>query len=296
MTKEEKLEKLRNLTKAYVLYSQFTKLPYIECEQTSFYDQAFIFEKREDGEDAARKLCAQGDICGVAELNVVPMELPTDEKLGEPTQKLMRNQIREHLMRFPLMGLNAVFFKAEGEEGEVLPLSEILPEMVQKQMESAKTDLTGLQLTGMYFAQYLRRENKDMEHLREVSEEFHANLVRSELFLPVIPEDEHLNDKSLNLNRCKLPYYPIRQASEDEKPKTLLALFTNMDEVAAHCKKNPKNVRVVRMPFADVPQILRDPMVGCVVDPLSISIAVRMEDIPKLVNDLKPADPAPEEE
>ena len=290
MTREEKIEKLRNLTKAYVLYSQFTKLPYLECEQASFYDQAFIFETKEDGEEAAKRLCAQGDICGVAEMNLVPLKLPiSEEKKEEPANTLMRNQVREHLMRFPTMGLNAVFFKAAGEKGEVLPLDDILPDPVKDQLEQTKNELSGLQLTGMYFAQCMRKQQKDPNQLRECAEEFHANLVRSELLLPVIPEDEHLDDKSLNIAKCKLPFYPLKQ-EEGEKPATLLALFTNMDEVAMHCRKNPKNVRVVRIPFGDVPQILRDPMIGCVVDPLSFSIAVQKDDIPKLVSDFKKED------
>ncbi|MBP5222487.1 MAG: SseB family protein [Lachnospiraceae bacterium] len=295
MTKAEKIDKLRNLTKAYVLYSTCTRLPYIECEQGSFYDQAFLFEAKEDAEEAARNLCAEGNYAGAAELGVVEMPVPAGESEETPDgkkRKFMRNQIREHLMRFPLMGLNAVYFKPAGEEGEVLDFDSVLPNVVKEQVdkEKEKADLSGLQLTGMYFAQYLRRKNKDMQQLQEYAEEFHANLVRANLFLPVIPEEGSENEQRLNLMKCRLPYYTLqRPAEEGAEPDkgTFLALFTNMDEVAAHCRKDPSQVRIVRIPFEEVPQIMRDPMMGCVIDPLSLSIPVRKDDIPVLVENLK---------
>ena len=124
-------------------------------------------ETKEDGEEAAKRLCAQGDICGVAEMNLVPLKLPiSEEKKEEPANTLMRNQVREHLMRFPTMGLNAVFFKAAGEKGEVLPLDDILPDPVKDQLEQTKNELSGLQLTGMYFAQCMRKQQKDPNQLR----------------------------------------------------------------------------------------------------------------------------------
>lgn len=286
MTKAEKIDKIRNLQQAYILYSSTTRLPYVECEQGSYYDQAFFYETREDAEEAARRICENGDLVGVAELKTVEMVLPKDEKLGDPVRNLMRNQVREHLMRLPLLGLNAVFFKPAGENGEVLELDYVLPEEVKAQLAKEKTELSGVELTGIYFAQCLRRKEKDMNQLREYSEEFHANLVRAELLLPVIPDPDHADDARLDLMQCKIPYYPIKKVDSDET-SSFLALFTNMDEVAAHCRRTPEKVRVVKIPFKDVPGIMRDPMIGCVIDPLSINIPVRKEDIPVLVEALK---------
>ena len=282
MTKAEKIDKLRGLTQAYILYGMGTRLPVIECEQGNYYDQAFFYEAKEEAQEAAKRFGENGDSVAVVELNVVEMVQPGDEKLGEPTQNVARNQVREHLIRLPLMGLNAVFFKPAGESGEVLELDLVIPDRAKQFIEQAKTDLVGVQLTGLYFAQSLHRREKDMQQLRDRSEEFHANLVRAELLLPAIPEEAQPEGAELNLAASKIPLFHMKK-KDTEEVSPFLALFTNMDEVAAYCKKTDSKVQVVKIPFKNVTDILQEPMIGCVIDPLSLGIPVSKEDIPKLV-------------
>ncbi|MBP5751350.1 MAG: hypothetical protein J6W60_00630, partial [Treponema sp.] len=208
MTREEKIEKLRNLTKAYILYSLYTRIPFIECEQANFYDQAFLFETKEDAEEAAKRMYDNGDPVGITELKIV--DLPRPEGAADnvvPMRRLMRNQIREHLTKFPLFGINAVFFKPAEDRGESLPLDDVLPEEVKEEVKKEQTELVGVKLTGLYFAQYLRRNQKEVQSAKERYEEFYANLARAQLLLPVIPEEEHRDDPSLNLTKCMLPIY-----------------------------------------------------------------------------------------
>lgn len=285
MTKVEKIEKLRALSEAYILYSASTRLPYAECEQGNFFDEAYVFETREDAEKAAELINENGEAVGVAELKTVPMDPGAQD---QPGPKLMRNQLREHLMRLPLLGINAVFFKPAEGRGETLELDYVLPDPVKTELEKEKSSmgsLIGLRLTGIYFAQYLRRKEKDMNILRELSEEFYANLVRCELLLPVIPDEEHPDNPQLDLMSCQIPYYKLKRADSDETA-SFMALFTNMDEVVAHSRKRSDAVRVVKIPFADVPKILRESMAGCVIDPLSMNLPIRGEDIPMMVERL----------
>lgn len=286
MTKAEKIDKLRKMNEGYILYSNMTRLPYVECEQGSYYDQAFLYESREDAVEAAKRFFENGDIVAVVELKITELIPPKGEEEKKEGPKLFRNQIREHLMRMPLMGLNAVFFKPAGEKGEVLELDNVLPEQVKQEISKENAGLSGLELTGIYFAQYLRRQEKDMNRLREYSEEFHANLVCAELLLPAIPDEEHQGDDKLDLANCMIPTCPIQKVDSEEKA-SCLALFTNMDELAAYCRQVTEKVRVVKIPFANVPELISDSMVGCVINPLSINIPIRKEDIPKLVEALK---------
>lgn len=288
MTKAEKIDKLRNLSQGYILYSNMTRMPYVECEQGSYYDQAFLYESREDAVEAAKRFFDNGDIVSVVELKLVELSPPKsgEGKKEEQERKMLGNQIREHLMRLPLLGLNAVFFKPAGERGEVLELDNVLPEQVRQEISKENAGLSGLELTGIYFAQYLRREEKDMNRLREYSEEFHANLVCAELLLPAIPDEEQQGDGKLDLANCRIPTCPIQKVDSEEKA-TCLALFTNMDELAAYCRQVAEKVRVVKIPFANVPELISDSMVGCVINPLSVNIPIRKEDIPKLVEALK---------
>ena len=111
VTREEKIEKLRNLQKAYIIYSLYTRIPYVECEQANFYDQAFLFESREEAEEAAKRFIDNGDGVGITELKMVEMTPPEGMENVVPMRPMMRNQVREHLTKFPQLGINAVFFK-----------------------------------------------------------------------------------------------------------------------------------------------------------------------------------------
>ena len=302
MTREEKIDKLRNLMKGYVLHSLFTRMPFVECEQGSYYDQAFIFETREDAEEAAKRFCENGDLVGVTELNTVEAVPPQPEepagprlvKPGEQRTHYMRNQVREHLMRFADIGLNAVFFKAAGERGEVLPLDDVLPEPVKEQLNKQTNVRAGVQLTGLYFAQSVRRKNTDPAFLKERYEEFYANLARVKMLLPVIPNEGSQGENgSLNLTRCKLPVFsprPKEGEGEQEPPKekvVALALFSNMDEVIMHSRANLKEVKVVEVGLDEVPKFAPDEVNYCVIDPLTLSITIKIEDILKIWDQLK---------
>lgn len=301
MTREEKIEKLRNMTHGFVLHSLFTRMPFAECEQGSYYDQAFLFETREDAEEAAKRLCANGDIVGVTELKTVEMEQPEETagprlvKPDEPVRKLMRNQVREHLMRFPAIGLNAVFFKPDGEHGEVLALDDVLPDPVKEEVNKQQNPRAGVQLTGMYFAQYVRRQQKDPKTVKEHYEEFYANLARVKMLLPIIPGEEAVQENgSINLTRCQLPIFTPRPKSEEQgegQPQQeevhALALFTNMDEVVVHSRSHIKDVRVVEVGLDEVPKFAPEQVKYCVIDPLTLSITIKTEDILKIWNDLR---------
>lgn len=302
MTKAEKIEKLRNMTQGYVLHSLFTRMPFVECEMSTYYDQAFLFETREDAEEAARRMCENGDLVGVTELKLVEAQRPQESngpqlvKPGEPVKRFMRNQVREHLMRFPQIGLNAVFFKAAGERGEVLTLDEVLPDPVKEELNKEPNERSGLQLTGMYFAQYVRRKDADPKITKERYEEFYMNLARVKLLLPMIPGEEGIRpDGTINLARCQLPVFSPRPKTEDgaaqpeaEQEKIYaLALFTNMDEVAMHSRNRINEIKVVQVGLDEVPKFAPDEVKYCVIDPLTLSITIKTEDVLKIWDALR---------
>lgn len=286
MIKAEKIDRLRSLQEAYILYGVGTRLPFIECEERNYFDQAFIYEAKEEAEEAAKRFCENGDMVGAVQLKTVETSPDGKENEDEAGSRPLRNQVREHLLRLPLLGLNAVFFKPAGESGEVLELDQVIPNQAKAFIEQAKTDLIGVQLTGLYFAQCLRRKEPDMKKLREYSEEFHVNLARAELLMPVIPDVEQPEGGQLNLAESRIPSFPVKKKDTGEV-SSFLALFTNMDEVAAYCKKLDGKAQVVKLPFKDAADIIQEPMVGCVIDPLSLCIPVAREDISRLAEAYK---------
>ena len=299
MTREEKIERLRNLPKAYILYSLFTRIPFVECEQATFYDQTYLFETKEDAEEAAKRFFEGGDPVGITELKCV--EMPANPNAGDnviPMRKLLRNQVREHLTKFPTMGINAVFFKPAGETGESLPLDDVLPEEVKATVDKEKNERMGVQLTGIYFAQYLRRPQKDQNVARERFEEFYANLARVKLLLPVIPEEGHKDDPSLDLKQCMLPIYTSQQGqnvdpatapNNTQMPAAALGLFTNMDELVVHSRNRIQDVRVVQADALDLPKFLPENVDFVVIDPLTMAITLKVEDMVKIIKEIRGA-------
>lgn len=294
MTREEKIERLRNLPKAYILYSLYTRMPFVECEQQNFYDQAFLFETHEDAVEAGNRMIENGDAVGITELKTTEMPRPEGENSNViPMKKLMRNQVREHLSKFPLMGLNAVFFKPAGERGESFPLDEVLPQQVKDAIEGEKNELMGVRLTGMYFAQYMRRKDKDVAQAKERYEEFYANLARAKFLLPVIPEKGHENDPSINLTTSMLPIYTPtpdkNEKGEDEEPVKMsaLGLFTNMDELVVHSRNHVKDVRIVRVAPDEVKNFLPESVEFIVIDPLTMSITLKIDDVVRILKEIR---------
>ena len=295
VTREEKIQKLRNLQTAYILYSLYTRIPFVDCEEGSYYDQAYLFESREDAEEAAKRMVDNGDAVGITELKMVDM--PMNPNLNDkvvPIRQFRRSQVREHLTKFPSLGLNAVFFKPAGERGESIPLDEVLPDEVKEAVAREKSDLSGVQLTGIYFAQYVRRKQKDPAIARERYEEFYANLARAKLLLPVIPEQENKDDASLNLSKCMLPIYTPHQeganadGAQAEAPKmAAIGLFTNMDEVAVHSRNHINDVRIVRVPLDEIRNFVPENVEFLVIDPLTMSITLKIDDVVRVLKELK---------
>ena len=290
MTKAEMIEKLRNIEKAYVLHSLFTKMPFVECEEGNYYDQAYLFEAKEDAEEAAKRISENGDMVGYTELKTVEMILPDEVAKKAKGRHLMHSQVKEHLMKFPLIGLNAVFFKPAGERGETLLLDEVLPDSAKEQVNRENSERCVVQLTGMYLAQYLRRKDRSDARVAELYDEFLSNLARVKLLIPVIPgEGAKAADGSLNMPMCELPIIspqPKTEGQEEGAPAPeqvrALALFTNMDEVAIYSRSRLSEVKVMEVSLEDVLGFIPADVTFCVIDFLTVSITVRRADLIKL--------------
>lgn len=293
MTKTEKIEKLRSLQEGYILYSVLTKLPFAECEGGTFLDRAFLFETQEDATAAAEKFCNAGDIVAVGALKAIELPAPEGAEIDGQAPKMYRSQVREHMMSLPNMGVDAIYFKPAEDDGQSLLLDEILPAQVKQANEEKKKNycIVSLQLSGIYFAQYVRRQGeKDPEKIDELSEEFYANMVRSALFVPVIPEGL-TPDGQPDMTRCKIPGVPMKKAGSEEESVSFMSAFTNMDEVVAFCRnfnaEDAAKVKVLRIPFKDMPRHIGEHMAGLVVDPLSIRIPVMKEDVKRMASTAK---------
>ena len=134
------IKNLQKLEHFFTITSRATNLPYAQCDETTFDDQAFLFSQEEDAADFCAKL--------------------NEDSYPSSVLRVEQNQIQKFYTGLYLTGINRVAFH-NGTGFTYLPLEEIVT--LKKPVQDAKTPPvinTALQLTGIYFLQELRRPEK----------------------------------------------------------------------------------------------------------------------------------------
>lgn len=254
-------ETIGNLAKGYLLYSASTRLPYVEYYKEGRCNRIFLYEDQKDAEKAAITICRGGDLVG-------PAELATGD-------------VKEHLMRAPFLGVDALYYKGAGEKGANYKLSDILPDPAKEHVVQDRLRLEDVRLTGIFYAQYLAKKGRNEDRLANYARAFGASLVRAVLLVPVVPKEGHEQDEDLKLADCKLSTQILTRKDNGEQ-FVFYTLFTNMEEVNAFCKENLEQIRVLRVPVKDILYVMNDTVAGCLIDPLSINIPLRKTDMEML--------------
>ena len=71
MTEQEFIKKLPTIDNYYVIFCDFTKMPYAECDEQTFDDKAFIFLK----ESMAKKFVSDAARCFTFSMDYVIIRL-----------------------------------------------------------------------------------------------------------------------------------------------------------------------------------------------------------------------------
>ena len=139
-------------------------------------------------------------------------------------------------------------------------------------IEPAKRPLLNptLELSGIYFMQELRRPVEKNQHgnLRELEEELIVNLKKSEYLVAmnVDPEDP----KKINI-----PYL------KNKKEEILQPVFTDVMELEKFTKG--QKLRIAKVPFAKLPELLIDKAMAYAVNPLGFNLVLNREQLNKII-------------
>ena len=204
MKKEDLIKAIPTLEELYIIYSAFTRVPYIECDSETFLDKAFFFFKEEDAKEFCEKLAEEKRQASVV-------------KLGN------KEMILQAFTTLFLYGIDAVEM-VDGEERTLLELSEFVrrPDISNIPQEQRPVENPTLNLTINHFLQEFRRqvEPPTSEKIRELESEMVANILKSKYLLPFRP-NENPNDKE----RFMIPVFTdgyefakFRGADESIKP------------------------------------------------------------------------------
>lgn len=274
-----KAEEVKNLKEAYALFSPLTNMPYVECEKVNYNDQVLLYGTKEDAEEAVKAYEEKGIRVAVRQLKTQEVYVPVNPKEpGGAKKKMYLSQVRQHLGILPFMGVNALGYKPAGGELITIELTDILPEGFEKKVEGNGLYQPNLQLTGLYLMQEARRKKEfvDMKHLQELDEEFSSNLIKSRLFIPVLPPEGHEKDQQLNLKECKLPY--LKHQNGDN----FFPVFSDLWEFQKYAQ-GKKNLRPIQIPFRELPKFWVKDAKAYMMNPMGFSLPLTKEMVPKLL-------------
>lgn len=270
---------VQNLNRAYALYSPLTNMPYVECEEKNYNDQVLLYEAQADAEAAVKAFEEKGIRLSVRELKTLEVQVPAQAgQPNGPKKKMYLNQVRQHLSILPFLGVNAVGYKPAGDELRSVELTEILPEGFEKKVDGNAFYQPNLQLTGIYLMQEARRKKEyvDMKQLQALDEEFSSNLVKSRLFLAVLPPEGHEKDQQLNLKSCKMPY--LKHQNGDR----YFPLFSDIWEFQKYAQNNGK-LRPIQVPFKDITKFWVQDAKAYMINPMGYSVPISKEMIPRIL-------------
>jgi len=91
MTEQEFIKKLPTIDNYYVIFCDFTKMPYAECDEQTFDDKAFIFLKEAMAKKFVEEYKEDGMILSV--------------------KTITRAEILGFLTSLPLLGINMASFR-----------------------------------------------------------------------------------------------------------------------------------------------------------------------------------------
>lgn len=256
----KKFQKFENI---FVLYSQTTKQPYVECDEETYDDQVYVFTDETRVQEFARKY--------------------TSEKILLAAAKIPNGQIKGFLSSLYAIGVNALIVQDEGAPVRV-ELEQLMPRPDMEAMRNDKLPRLNpeLQLTAIYFLQELRRPvERDLaarNRLRTLEEEMAANLMRSRFIIVLDVEEDTKGGKTDGKNRkAKVPYVKTKNGD------VFQPCYTDFGEFQKFNARNKNmKLKLAAVSYDDLPKYLVGPAKGFVFNPAGFNLILTREQMEQM--------------
>ncbi len=257
------LKKFERMENIYCLFSQVTKLPYVECDEETFEDCVFLFSDEKEVQAYAKSY--------------------TEKKILLAAGLVQKNTLRNFLIGLHCLGINAIRY-FEGETSireELVNVVPCPPLDVLKDDKIPKANAE-MMLTAMYFMQELKRPiERDVEqrkHLKALEEEMAVNLMRSRWIVCVditeVKDDMSPEEKNKHL---KIPYVKAKDGS------VFQPVFTDLSEVQRFNAKNPgAKLRLTAVSYEDLPKYIINGAKGICFNPNSFNLLLTREQLEQM--------------
>lgn len=254
------IKQLQNLEETYILYSGFTKLPFVECDPETFDDQIHVFSDEKELQEFAKAY--------------------TEQKILLSGRKVDKEHAPSAFVSLFAMGVNAVIFHNNGTTVSI-QLDKLVkkPDMERLQKEPVPIMNPTLTLSAVYFLQELHRPvEHDMKQLKEAEDEMVANLVRSKYILGMLtanPEDKF---------DPKNPDQPKRiNYVKDKDGQVFLPIFADLAEFQKFYGKNTAKMGMAVIAFEKLPTTLMKEAKGVVLNPASFGLQILNEQLNQII-------------
>ncbi|HIZ23122.1 MAG TPA: SseB family protein [Candidatus Blautia faecigallinarum] len=250
ISKEQAVKELQNREFVFVAYSQVTRLPYVTCDEETFNDQAWVFSTEE----------------GIKEYGKKRLE----DKVLLMGMRYEKKDYPRFYGTLYAIGVNTVIW-VDGEEQCEVDLENIAKQDLSKLPPEKRPLLNpALQLSGIYFMQELRRpvKNEERRNMRELEEEFVADLRKSEFLM--VMEVSKDDPKKINIPFLK-----------DKKDQILQPVFSDVMELEKFTKG--KKMRVAKLPFAKLPEVMLENAAAYVVNPMGFNLVLNKDQVKKII-------------
>ena len=245
---------IRSRESMIVAFCAFTNMPFVVCDPITYNDQVWIFENEALLQEFSKRYTAKKVMLrGVKFLN--------KDFIGFFTSLFM-------------LDVNELVFVNESATLHV-DLDRLVnpPDFSKLKPEQRPVTNPSLQLTGLYLAQEARRpvpaDEKD-EDLKDLNEEFNANLMRARYILAIEPNKGpgDLQEKIKN-QQFRLPVVRTKDGSQYQ------VAFTDPSEFSKYARG--KKLTTIAAPFLLLGRLLAPGSKGYILNPQGFSLVIPRE-------------------
>ncbi len=241
MTEQEFIKKLPTIDNYYVIFCDFTKMPYAECDEQTFDDKAFIFLKEAMAKKFVEEYKEDGMILSI--------------------KTITRAEILGFLTSLPLLGINMASFR--GNETHNIQLDNIVKRQY-KEDAPKPVENPSLQLSMIYFMQAVRIAETEEENAiaRQFEEEMMVNIARGHFLVPS-REIEETDDEG----NKKVAFLQVKNNNGD----VFIPLFTDINE---YFKFNSQDgtMKFLVLDFNKIYNTKVPQLTGFIINPGTISV------------------------
>ena len=256
------IKNLQKLEHIFMIFSQYTKMPYVECNPETYDDQIHIFSDQEDVQAFAKEY--------------------TEKKILLMAKQFPKTHVAGVLTSMYALGVNAVVFHHNGTVAH-LQLDQIvkrpanMEELLQKKPPVMNPTLM---LSAMYFLEELCRPvEHDKVQLRELEEEVIANLVRSDYIVAVVHADPNQKLDPTQKDQPKAINF-----LKDKDGQIFMPVFSDTSEFQKFYRDKVKEVAMLVMPFRQLSKHLMKDAKGLALNPGGFNLQIGREQLDKIMS------------